>query len=468
MVSIILKQTSIFPGTYFIPFNMPKTSIHIRLTRLSLGIWIPVLLCWSALLGCKTPLMGQRLVIPPFQGHTTDTSLRVWMMVKGVQELRLSLGGRMQTISTANKVGWKKQVPVEADWHGLSADSVYTLSIWLDGVETACGKAFRTLSKPSNTPEDLSFTLGSCHFIGTGPFRLLRPGHYTRIFKPLEAVKADFNLWLGDNVYLLTNEWNSPSRTYRKYTKVRQNGPTQALLHSKPQYAITDDHDFGPNNSDGAFFNKDMTSKCFADFWPNPDVPDGLKGNVGKFSRGDCDFFLLDGRYHRLASGRVQMYGPEQMDWLRRELQESKATFKFVVGGSQSLSEVNQGETWTDYQEQKDFLEFLRVNRIPGVVFLSGDRHFTEMMRLEQSGMYPLHELTCSPLTSMLRRKPLKKSDPEHINPLRVDGTLLVDHNFGQVKIQGDGPQRSCTFIIHDDRGREVWSRTFLASELQF
>ena len=33
-------------------------------------------------------------------------------------------------------------------------------------------------------------------------------------------------------------------------------------------------------------------------------------------------------------------------------------------------------------------------------MFLSGDRHFTELLKVERPGTYPLYEFTSSPLTS--------------------------------------------------------------------
>jgi phosphodiesterase/alkaline phosphatase D-like protein len=45
------------------------------------------------------------------------------------------------------------------------------------------------------------------------------------------------------------------------------------------------------------------------------------------------------------------MFGRAQMEWLKKGLAESRATFKLVVGGSQFLSEAKHGDEsgWHGY-----------------------------------------------------------------------------------------------------------------------
>lgn len=421
----------------------------------------------ACLLACACIAPAQRLSCPPMQGHTTPHSMRVWLMVEDAQQVQVTLGTQRQSMQLAGRFGWDRHVPMTFDFTGLEPDTEYPLKVEIDGQAWPDTYALRTFQ--DEAAGSYSFTMGSCALYGTGAFRLIRPGSFTHIYESMLATPSDFFLWLGDNVYLLTGEWDDSSRTYKKYTKVRLEARGNAFMTSRPQYAIRDDHDFGPDNSGADFANKHITTAAFHDFWPNPPAPLlDVPGTFTQFSYRDSDFFLLDGRHNRKAADSSQMYGADQMRWLCRALEASKATFKFIVTGSQSLSQVNPGETWADYAERTAFLDFVREARIPGVVFLSGDRHFTEMMRYQPEGMYPLYEVTCSPLTSILRRRPLRPNDVEYNNPLRLEGTKLVDHNYGRLSIDGPPNDRVCKVEILDAAGQVVWTREIRANELKW
>jgi len=48
---------------------------------------------------------------------------------------------------------------------------------------------------------------------------------------------------------------------------------------------------------------------------------------------------------------------------------------------------------------KKRLADWLEQQRIDGVVFISGDRHFGELLKIARPGAYPLYEFTSSPLT---------------------------------------------------------------------
>src|SRR5438045_9764672 len=109
-------------------------------------------------------------------------------------------------------------------------------------------------------------------------------------------------------------------------------------------------------------------------------------------TQGDVDIFMLDDRSYRYpnrwpndAADKV-MYGARQMQWLKAALTFSRAPFKIVAGGSQFFNTVSgeRRESWARFPvEQGDFRRWRDANRIPGGIFLSGDRHFHWMMRIE-------------------------------------------------------------------------------------
>ena len=114
--------------------------------------------------------------------------------------------------------------------------------------------------------------------------------------------------------------------------------------------------------------------------------------------------------------------------------------------------------------EQQELLDFLRTARIEGVVFLSGDRHHTELLKRQEPGLYPLYEFTSSPLTSNGRRIP-----EEENNPRRVPGTwVTATRNFGIVEVTGPPKERVLTLRTLDGTGKELWKREIRRAELGF
>ncbi|MCS7169165.1 MAG: alkaline phosphatase family protein, partial [Candidatus Kapabacteria bacterium] len=234
-------------------------------------------------------------------------------------------------------------------------------------------------------------------------------------------------------------------------------------------YAIWDDHDYGPNDSDRSFLHKHSARQVFQLFWCNPTYGiDGLHGITTSFSWGDVDFFLLDNRFwrtpNRLKSQRRTLLGTEQLQWLRDALVSSRATFKVIVIGGQVLNPLPVFETYANCapEERDELLQMLQQERIPGVFFLSGDRHFTELSRLNRHDLYPLYELTVSPLTS----SPFREASREQ-NPLRVPGTLVTERNFALLEFAGPRTDRRLHIRVYNSRGELLWQHTVAAAELR-
>ena len=90
------------------------------------------------------------------------------------------------------------------------------------------------------------------------------------IYSNMAKAGADFMIWLGDNIYLREPDWNSWSGIIHRYTHDRAIPELQEFLASTHHYAIWDDHDYGPNNSDRGYWNKNQTMEAFKIFWANP------------------------------------------------------------------------------------------------------------------------------------------------------------------------------------------------------
>ncbi|MEE8486846.1 MAG: alkaline phosphatase D family protein, partial [Gemmatimonadota bacterium] len=193
----------------------------------------------------------------------------------------------------------------------------------------------QTLWQWRGDPPDFRFVIGSCFYVNEPPYD--RPGDpYGAGFEILASIGAtnpDAMLWLGDNVYLRETDWYSRSGIMHRYTHTRSFPELQPLLGSVHHYATWDDHDYGPDNSDWTWREKETTKEAFDLFWANPSsgTPE-FGGITTSFQWGDAEFFLIDDRWNRSSEHRSSdrvMLGP-QFDWLIDALASSRATFKFV------------------------------------------------------------------------------------------------------------------------------------------
>jgi len=320
-------------------------------------------------------------------------------------------------------------------------------------------------------PPDFVVATGSCAYTNDpdyAPPGTPYGGGY-EIYETIHSAAPDLMLWLGDNIYLRPEDWGSRTGIFRRYARQRTLKELQPLLGNVHHYALWDDHDYGPNDSDWTYVHKGSSLDAFREFWLNPSY--GLPETAGiftQFSWGDVDFFLLDNRYHRTpvnappSSTKVQ-YGEMQLKWLIDALTSSKATFKIVAAGGQFLSPFDRWEGSARYPHERDRLLNAIVGRkIEGVVFVSGDRHHTELVRQSPDGFYPLYDFTSSPLTSKGA-----SASGEWESHLRVPGTLVTKtRNFGLLKFSGPKDNRVLTIETRDIQGQLLWSHTIRARSL--
>ena len=353
----------------------------------------------------------------------------------------------------------------------------YTLTVDGQAVERPYELAFETQPLWQHRTDPPAFTLavGSCAYVNDPPYD--RPGtpyggDY-QIFDHIAALDPDAMLWLGDNTYLREVDWESPDGIAYRYAHTRALPEMQRLLATAPNYATWDDHDYGPNDADRSYVLKSATLATFRHFWPNATA--GLPGVPGVFTQfrwGDVDVFLLDDRYHRApndapADPDKPMLGEAQLQWVIDALTTSNAPFKLVAVGGQVLppEPAPGSETYVTVapDERRRLLDEIARRRIEGVVFLSGDRHFTELMRMERPGTYPLYEFTSSPLTAGASSS--RYAQP---NPYTVDGTFVQGvRNFGTVTVEGPRAARVMTLRTYDATGALRWEHAIPAAELR-
>jgi alkaline phosphatase D len=338
-----------------------------------------------------------------------------------------------------------------------------------------------------NAP-DVTFLTGSCAYFNYAEYD--RPGKPygldSTIFLTMANEKADFMMWLGDNWYTREIDFSSHYGMENRASQDRRQKVLQPFLKAMPHYAIWDDHEFGPNDADGSFIFKETAKKVFDNYWCNPTSGQDGKGTYTKFSFSDVDFFMLDDRYFRTSdklkdtvdgkpNTEKAMIGKQQMEWLKASLlfannnnngpgnQTNNASFKIICVGSQVLSPKSRFDKWADFKtEFNELVQFIKDYNITGVVFFSGDRHHTEINKVPQEGMYPLYDITISPLTSSGH-----EFGKEGDNTFRVLGVDKIQ-NYGQIKVTGKPKERILTINIMDIKGKQVATYSIKQNELDF
>ena len=109
-------------------------------------------------------------------------------------------------------------------------------------------------------------------------------------------------------------------------------------------------------------------------------------------------------------------------------------------------------------------LKFIKDHGITGVVFLSGDVHFTELARKKLTDTQWVYELTSSPFSAGVNSIALteRKTDPN-----RVEGTQVVDQNFCTLALHGPKDDRVLTIACIDKQGVTRWTHDIKAAELK-
>ncbi|MBI3006130.1 MAG: alkaline phosphatase D family protein [Ignavibacteriales bacterium] len=321
-------------------------------------------------------------------------------------------------------------------------------------------------------PPEFSVAVASCFYVNETEWdRPGKPyGQHHEILSKLVEKSPDIMLWLGDNVYYREVDWHSVEGLRHRYTHTRSFPELQPLLGSVHHYAIWDDHDYGPNDADRSYRLKEEALETFRLFWGNQTY--GTRETPGVFQRfewADVEFFMLDDRYHRSPNRAPDneektMFGKAQLQWLIDALASSSATFKIIAGGNQMLNPFHYYEAFSDYtHEYRQLIDFIKQQKVRGVLFLSGDRHHTELIKLADTTFYPLYDFTSSPLTAGLGNP-----EKEINNPSRVPGTLVSDaQNFGLLRFSGKRTDRKITLESWDYTGKLRWSHDIRASELR-
>lgn len=443
--------------------------------------YLLLLLNLTTQLSGQTTAPNQLLRSGPMLGYSEMTETTIWLQTKSPAKVFLKYW--KQGNSKSIKITKTFQTNEENDHiarfiiPGLNFGTRYEYEVYLNNQKLKFNYPLQFQTQQHwrwrTEPPAFKFAFGSCAYINDEPFdRPGKPyGSGFEIFNTIADQKPDFMIWLGDNVYYREPDWLTESAMRYRFAQNRQLPELQRFLASTHHYATWDDHDFGPNDSDYTYRLRETSLKIFKDYWANITYgTEETKGVFGRFEWTDVEFFLTDNRYYRSPNSSTEsdraMFGEKQLSWLKNSLRNSKATFKVIIGGSQMINPLTPWEAWVEYpEEQKRFFEFLKESKIEGVLFLSGDRHYSELLKRNDLTNYPLYDFTSSPLTA---GNSTPDQTRESKNPFRVNKTLVLNvKNFGLIEVSGTSKNRKLILKTIDSTGKEHWQHEITANELK-
>ncbi|MFM2117911.1 MAG: hypothetical protein RL316_1101 [Bacteroidota bacterium] len=430
----------------------------------------------SVLLFARISLFAQAPVVSgPMLGPVELRDAKVWFEVSSTVSkatLRVNKKGE----SVYKLIPYKGFLgnefnPITFTVGGLEPNTTYEYTLLTNDKPTKSVGQFTTkkLWQWREPAPDFSFLTGSCSYFNEPAYD--RPGvpygKDSTIFTSMAKENAAMMVWLGDAWYTREVDFFSEWGLWYRASKDRATPILQPFLKSMTHVGIWDDHDYGPNNSGAAFHLKNASRNVFTSYFPNPSAGQNGEGIYTKTSWSDVDFFLIDDRWWRSADDVLDsingkpnpekvMIGREQLQWLKNALLESFATFKIIAVGSQVLNPASPYDRWGRFPvEYQELMQFLQINPVSGVMFLTGDRHHSEIIKVDRPGYYPLYDITVSPLTSGTHKFDRMEKD----NPYRILGVDELQ-NYGRISITGPRGSRKLTVDFLGVKGELIksWS----------
>lgn len=446
-------------------------------------ISIVIVLCGLPVLGGAQTQNG--VFSGPMIGEITPNSARIWLQMEDTGKVTLHYKGiDLQAYSTPDN-----HHIVTFHLTQLKPDSTYDYSIGTKLLtDNADWQTYALTTAPApNSYTAIRLAAGSCKLVTGNMYRDPRRSKRRRykIYRRIAEQQPDLMFWLGDFVYMRAKDHGDTARVYRRYAFNRALPKMQNLLQEVSHLALIDDHEFGPDDCDSSFVHKDLNKQAFKDYWANGHYGEATGSGLERHYRyDDLDFFLTDTRSQRVnprlpkaldapdanamkrkrlakkhLNARIdgQAFGPKQLQWLIRGLQSSAASFKFVLIGGQLLNNAqktgfayNSNLYHASHGECEALLHAIDSLQIKNVVFLSGDRHFSEVFEYETpTNHIRVLEMTYSGLSSPnLNRFGLETT------PRRVAGSHYGGKHFGVVDITGPKGRRKLVAKTINKRGK--------------
>ncbi len=393
--------------------------------------------------------------LPIVQGLTNSKATQISVIAPA--ELPLKFSASHLSVHLSVKVTTRRSKGSSVVVHqllieGLKLNSTYTLQVRREDGSLIDSRDFQALDLRSRPAK---VAMASCLYD-----RFLNESH--AMWKSLLNEKPELLFLIGDNVYaeISNNRFPSPLDERALWIRYSETFLQLDFYRTKdlvPTLVTWDDHDYGMKDGDRrnpykleskyvieSFFAQ-TASSAFPEYSKGP----GVSSELLAFGHR---FLLLDNRSFRTGSDVTDLdqqthFGDEQDTWIRNHVNgETRPTW--LISGDQWFGAYHRFESYEGRHPKqfKKFLASLRGLKSP-VIFASGDRHLSELMKIERELLgYETFELTSSSLHST--QYPANwDTIPNHRH---LNGVAL-NHNFHILDLQPMNRDKS--FAV---RGRVV------------
>lgn len=403
----------------------------------------------------------------PLLGCITPNSVKVW--VRTVRPAKVS-------VTVAHKGEKRSFGPVESTpatdltavvpVDGLAPNTTCTYEVHVDGEALEIPEHALIRTPPAANEAETRIAFGTCpHRTGLGNEDLANEilkfhPHGMLAYGDIAVQDRRAHLGLHRADYVLRDfhpAWNN-------------------LACATPLYASWDDHDYSHNDGYGLKAVSDVERqgirKVFNQNWNNPYYGLGDTGG-GIFTHtrvGCCDVIMTDNRYFREAvkkgsGGKKNAFlGAEQMEWLKKTLLACKGPFIIITCGTMWDDVAAKGkDSWGiwDPEGREEIFQLIDEYKIPGVLFLSGDRHGARIFRIPRPAGHDFYEFEVATLGG--RRSITAPKRPEWKTQLYGRQSI---HAYGRFTFDVSGEDPTVTHQLVQDDGKVLFELTLKRSQL--
>lgn len=386
----------------------------------------------------------------PMLGDVTATSVAVWMNLPESDSVKVVVwkGKGEHQIFSPKEAARCFSVACE----GLLPDTEYRYQV-VDSKKQVLGEgSFVTLPHElSEKPFKIAF--GTCyHKVGMYRPELMRlireRGNRAMLVCGDSAVdgrKDDFGLIDAD--YLLRDL--SP--------------PWRGLTAYVPVTATWDDHDYWGNDTSGRFTNGkkpidvDGLRRSWKKQWNNPEREIEREGIYFQTQMGPIHYIALDTRSCRVNESRGKLnsfLGDEQMEWLKKQIEDSTSPYILISGGTMWSDNISAGKdswgTW-DTEGREKIFQLIDGKKDSKVILISGDRHGARAIAIPRADGGVIHELEIAGMGGVPGPSAFGANKEE-----QLFGYAGPTWAFGELAFSKDSGGPQVVFRMVDPAGKEL------------
>lgn len=249
------------------------------------------------------------------------------------------------------------------------------------------------------------------------------------IYEQISKLNPEWLFLIGDNHYANIKSSPSPIDLWESSVRARRQFALYYFKQLIPTHATWDDNDYGIKDGDKNFEHKVASQHIFKAFFQPQILKDKINIGPGVATRlmlRGMHFTFLDNRSFRDSpSDEGEHFGRNQEEWFFEDLKKEQLP-TWIISGDQFFGGYHEFESYEGLHPQRfdQFITKLKDIQTP-FVFVSGDRHLTEIMQFPRAVLGQLSfEFTSSPMHA----KTYPGSIEAKPNPWRVTGVDGVNN----------------------------------------